>query len=229
MEDKLLVLIPAYNEAENIETVVENLTKNFPQYDYLVVNDGSKDDTLAICKRRGFHYMDLPINLGLECGFRAGMKYAYRRGYDYLVQFDADGQHLPEYIAPMYEKIKEGYDIVIGSRFVTEKKPWSSRMMGSRLIAGAIFLTTGQRIKDPTSGMRMYNRKCMAEFEKSYNLAPEPDTVSYLIKCGAKVAEVQANMQERLAGKSYLTFTRSISYMARMILSILVIQTFRKR
>ncbi len=226
---KLLILIPAYNEAENIEHVVDNLRENYPQYDYLVVNDGSKDDTLAICKRRGFHYMDLPINLGLECGFRAGMKYAFRKGYDYLLQFDADGQHLPEYIEPMFRKMEEGYDIVIGSRFVEKKKPWSSRMLGSRLIAGAIFLTTGRRIKDPTSGMRMYNRRCMEEFCKSYNFAPEPDTVSYLIKTGAKVTEVQAEMQERLAGKSYLTFTRSISYMTRMILSILVIQNFRKR
>lgn len=227
--DKLLILIPAYNEAENIERVVDNLRDNYPQYDYVVVNDGSKDKTYEICKKRGFHVIDLPINLGLAGGFQAGVKYAYRMGYDYLIQFDADGQHLPEYIEPMLEKIHEGYDIVIGSRFVTEKKPFSARMLGSRLISLAIWLTTGCRIKDPTSGMRMYSRKCMLEFAQEVNYGPEPDTVSYLIKNDAKVEEVQVKMEERIAGTSYLNFGRSISYMIRMLMSILFIQNFRRR
>ncbi len=226
---KLLILIPAYNEAENIERVVNNLTENYSQYDYVVVNDGSKDKTYDICKKCGFNVIDLPINLGLAGGFQAGVKYAYRRGYDYVMQFDADGQHLPEYIESMLDKMKEGYDIVIGSRFVSEKKSFSARMMGSRLISLAILLTTGKKIKDPTSGMRMYDRKCMKEFAQEVNYGPEPDTVSYLIKNGANVAEVQVKMEERIAGTSYLNFARSISYMVRMLMSILFIQNFRKR
>lgn len=226
---KLLILIPAYNEAENIERVVENLKENHSEYDYVVVNDGSKDTTYDICKQKGYNVIDLPINLGLAGGFQAGVKYAYRKGYDYVIQFDADGQHLPEYIQPMIEEIEKGYDIVIGSRFVNEKKPFTARMLGSRLISLAIKITTGQRIKDPTSGMRMYNRNCMREYAQEVNYGPEPDTVSYLVKNGAKVSEIQVSMEERIAGTSYLNFARSISYMFRMLMSIIVIQTFRKR
>lgn len=226
---KLLILIPAYNEAENIERVVENLKENHSEYDYVVVNDGSKDKTYDICKQKGYNVIDLPINLGLAGGFQAGVKYAYRKGYDYVIQFDADGQHLPEYIQPMIEEIEKGYDIVIGSRFVNETKPFTARMLGSRLISLAIKITTGQWIKDPTSGMRMYNRNCMKEYAQEVNYGPEPDTVSYLVKNGAKVSEIQVSMEERIAGTSYLNFARSISYMFRMLMSIIVIQTFRKR
>lgn len=225
----VLILIPAYNESGSIESVIDNISKKYPQYDYIIVNDGSSDNTLNICKNNNYNYIDFPINLGLECGVVAGMKYAHRMGYKYIIQFDADGQHLPEYIEPMYNKIEEGYDIVIGSRFVTKKKPFSARMMGSRLISGAIKLTTGKRIKDPTSGMRMYNRRCMEAFSKEINYGPEPDTISYLMKNGYKVEEVQAEMQERMAGSSYLTFTRSIAYMTKMLTSILIIQNFRKK
>ena len=227
--NKVLVIIPAYNEEDNIKRVVDNLIENYPEYDYVVVNDGSRDRTREICKENGYRLLDLPVNLGLAGGFQAGMKYAYRAGYNYAIQFDADGQHRPEYIKPILEKMKEGYDIVIGSRFVEKKKPYSMRMIGSRLIAGAIRLTTGMKIKDPTSGMRMFNRITMKECAINMNYGPEPDTVSYLIKKGAKVAEVQAEMDERVAGESYLNAITSAVYMARMLTSILVIQNFRKR
>ena len=226
---KLLILIPAYNEAENIERVVDNIEKNYSQYDYIVVNDGSKDKTYDICVKKGYKVIDLPINLGLAGGFQAGVKYAYRKGYDYVIQFDADGQHLPEYIEPMIEEIEKGYDIVIGSRFVEKKKPFSARMMGSRMISLAIKITTGKRINDPTSGMRLYDRKCMREYAQEVNYGPEPDTISYLIKNGAKISEIQVDMEERIAGTSYLNFEKSISYMFRMLMSIMVIQLFRKR
>lgn len=226
---KVLVIIPAYNEEKSIKRVVDNLIQNYPEYDYVVVNDGSRDHTVDICKEEGYRYLNLPVNLGLAGAFQTGMKYAYQRGYDYAIQFDADGQHRPEYIAPILNKMEEGYDIVIGSRFVEEKKPASLRMLGSAMISAAIRLTTGKKVKDPTSGMRMFNRKLIEEFALNINYGPEPDTVSYLIKNGAKVAEVQAHMDERLEGQSYLTLTRSAKYMLRMITSILLIQNFRKR
>lgn len=226
---EVLVIIPAYNEQENIKRVVDNLIQNYPQYDYIVVNDGSKDHTRRICKENGYKLLDLPINLGLAGGFQAGMKYAYRAGYEYAIQFDADGQHRPECIADILAKIKEGYDIVIGSRFVSEKKPFSMRMLGSRMIATAIRLTTGKRINDPTSGMRMFSRKIIKECAVNINYGPEPDTVSYLVKNGATVTEVQVEMDERIAGQSYLTAFKSVSYMVRMLVSILIIQNFRKR
>ena len=225
---KCLVIIPAYNEEENIVRVVENLKNNYPMYDYIVINDGSSDSTAKICRKNGYELVDLPVNLGLAGAFQTGLKYAYRNGYDYAIQFDADGQHRPEFIAPMLDKIQEGYDIVIASRFVTEKKPHSLRMLGSNLISMAMKLTTGRRVKDPTSGMRMFNKKMIAEFALNMNYGPEPDTVSYLLKQGATIAEVQVEMDERIAGESYLNLTRSMMYMLRMLLSILLIQNFRK-
>lgn len=225
----VLVIIPAYNEQDNIKRVVDNLIENYPQYDYVVVNDGSKDDTKKICIENGYRLLDLPVNLGLAGGFRGGMKYAYEMGYDYAIQFDADGQHRPEYIGPILEKMQEGYDIVIGSRFVTKKKDASLRMLGSRLIASAIRLTTGVKVKDPTSGMRMFNKAMIKECATNINYGPEPDTVSFLMKNGARVAEVQAEMDERIAGESYLNVVNSIAYMVRMLISIVVIQNFRKR
>ena len=226
---KCLVIIPAYNEEENIARVVENLKNNYPMYDYVVVNDGSADNTAKICRKHGYELLDLPVNLGLAGAFQTGLKYAYRKGYDYAIQFDADGQHRPEYIAPMLEKIREGYDIVIASRFVDKKKPHTLRMLGSNLISAAMKLTTGRRVKDPTSGMRMFNKKMIAEFALNLNYGPEPDTVSYLLKQGATIAEIQAEMDERVAGESYLNMTKSMMYMLRMLLSILFIQNFRKR
>ena len=173
--------------------------------------------------------MDLPVNLGLAGCFQAGMKYAYEKGYSYAIQFDGDGQHRPEYIAAMKERMDEGYDIVIGSRFVEEKKDWSIRMIGSRLIGAAIFVTTGTRLTDPTSGMRLFSRKMIKEFALNLNYGPEPDTVSFLLKQGAKISEVQVKIDERTEGESYLKPLTAVYYMARMLLSILFIQNFRKR
>ena len=226
---KVLILIPAYNEAGSIEKVVDDLRDRFSDYDYLIVNDGSKDDTLNVCRKRGYRVMTFPVNLGLECGFVAGMKYAYRKGYDYLVQFDADGQHISDYLDDIYDEIEKGFDIVIGSRFAKEKKPTSLRMLGSRLITGAIKLTTGNTIKDPTSGMRMYNRRCMEIFAKEINYGPEPDTISYLMKNEFRVSEVQVEMRERETGTSYLTISKSIAYMLKILTSILFIQNFRRK
>ena len=199
---ELLIVIPAYNEAENIERVVNHLTANFPQYDYVVVNDGSRDETAAICQRNG---------------------------YNLLNQLDGDGQHRPEYLESMIKKMEEGYDIVIGSRFVGEKKPFTMRMLGSNLIEMAIRFTTGVNIKDPTSGMRMFSKRMIREFASGLNYGPEPDTVSYLIRQGARVAEVPVIMDERILGVSYLTPVNAMRYMLKMLISILLIQNFRKR
>ena len=228
MQDILLV-IPSYNEEKNIQTVVGELERDFPELDYIVVNDGSTDRTAEICRENGYRLLDLPVNLGLAGCFQAGMKYAYKKGYRYAIQFDGDGQHRPEFIDAMRKKMDEGYDIVIGSRFVDSPKDFSPRMVGSRLIAGAIRLTTGVRIADPTSGMRMFNREMIQEFALRLNYGPEPDTVSFLIKQGAQVAEVPVTIDERLEGESYLRPLTAVHYMTRMLLSILFIQNFRKR
>jgi hypothetical protein len=146
-----------------------------------------------------------------------------------VINIVPDGQHKPEYIAPMLAALEEGNDIVIGSRFLAVKKPKTLRMLGSYIISWSIRLTTGRAICDPTSGMRMFNRAMVEEFAQNLNYGPEPDTISYLIKNGATVKEVQVEMGERLAGQSYLTFWRSVQYMVKMSISILLIQWFRKR
>lgn len=226
---RLLVIIPAYNEEESILATVRNLREVCPQFDYLVVNDGSADRTAEICKENSLHLLDLPVNLGLSGAVQAGMKYAWQQGYDAAVQFDADGQHCPEYLPAMLEQMQKGCDIVIGSRFVEKKKPRSMRMLGSSLIAFAIRLTTGVWLGDPTSGMRMYNRDMIRLFAKYINIEPEPDTIAYLIQSGARVSEVQVEMKERMAGESYLNPVRSAAYMLQMGVSIILFQKFRRK
>ena len=226
---ELLIIIPAYNEEKSIERVVDHVINDYPEDDYVGVNDGSKDHTAKICRKNGYNLIDLPVNLGLAGAFQTGLKYAYRQGYEYAIQYDADGQHKAEYIEKMLTEMKKGYDIVIGSRFVDDKKPHSMRMLGSRIISTAIMLTTHKRVKDPTSGMRMFNRAMLKEFALNLNYGPEPDTISYLLREGVKLSEVQVEMDERLEGESYLNMVRSIKYMIHMTVSILVIQNFRKR
>ena len=146
---KLLIIIPAFNESENIVRVIDELRETVPQYDYVIVNDGSADNTAAICRENGYHMLDLPANLGLTGAFQTGMRYAYEKGYDAAIQIDADGQHDPKYIPDMVRIMEEkGADMVIGSRFVTEKKPHTLRMFGNTIIEIAIRLTTGKRLTD---------------------------------------------------------------------------------
>ena len=227
--EKILLIIPAYNEEESIEPVVDELISSYPELDYVVVTDGSTDNTPVLCRKRGYNILELPINLGLAGCFQTGMKYAKKHGYKYAVQFDGDGQHRPEYILPMRDKMREGYDIVLGSRFIgLENSMGGMRSLGSKLIALSIRLTTGKKITDPTCGLRMYNKKMIDAFADNLNYAPEPDTISFLVKNGAKVAEVPVKVREREAGESYLKPVNAAKYMMRMLISILIIQNFRK-
>lgn len=233
---KVLIIVPAYNEAENLDYVVQNIqnasrnnTDSDIVFDYILVNDGSKDHTAELCRQKGYQMLDLPVNLGLTNAVRTGMQYAQRHHYDMAIQFDGDGQHDAAFIMQMVsEMLRNDVDIVIGSRFATQAKPKSLRMMGNNLIEFACRLTTGQTIRDTTSGMRLYNHRMIEAYAKRSDLSPEPDTIAYLIRCGAKVSEVQVEMHERMAGTSYLTLTRSIRYMIHMGLSIVLIQWFRK-
>lgn len=227
---KCLIIIPAYNEAENIEKVVNNLIVNYPEYDYVVVNDGSTDATRKVCREHGYNLLDLPVNVGLAGAIKSGIKYANYYQYEYVVQIDGDGQHDPAYIKDMLQVMDEkDADIVIGSRFVNEKKPFNMRMLGSNLISSAIRLTTGRKVCDVTSGMRLFNKSMIKKFGYQINYGPEPDTLAFLLNCGIKIEEVQVTMQERIAGTSYLTIGRSVSYMLHMLYGILIFQWFRKR
>lgn len=225
---KTLVVIPAYNEALNIEKTVHDLEVNAPEVDYVVVNDGSKDNTLEVLKKNDFNYIDGFCNLGLFGAVQTGFKLAIKENYDIVIQFDGDGQHSAKYIAPLVKEIEKGNNIVIGSRFVDEKKTFTARMMGSRLIAGAIKLMTGKTITDPTSGFRAYDRACIKDYAGEMNNPPEPDTLVYMLRKQRKIKEIQVQMSDREFGESYLNLVNTIKYMSRMMVSIFLIQPFRK-
>ena len=225
---KVLIIIPAYNEELNIVKTVKDVTEN-TQYDYVIVNDGSKDKTKEICESNNFNLISLPINYGLTSAIQVGMKYALKNNYDVAIQFDGDGQHQAKGLSKLVNEIEQGSDIVIGSRFVTESKPKTIRMLGSNLITFIIKLTTGKTIKDPTSGMRAYNRSAIEELVYNPGHAPEPDTIVYMKKKKKKIKEVQVEMKEREFGESYLKPIRAMKYMINVFCSIIFIRSFTKK
>lgn len=226
--ERTLIVIPAYNEEECLAGTLDELLSTLPTCHYLVVNDGSTDQTEALCRARGFRHVTLPVNVGLSGAFQTGIKYAFEHGYDYVLQFDADGQHDPCYIPAILDAGRD-HDIVIGSRFVTEKKPLTLRMIGSALITTAIRIASGTHLKDPTSGMRLFGKESIRAFATDMNCGPEPDTLAYFIKKKrASVVEVPVTMRERVAGTSYLNAKAAIIYMLRMTVSIVIIQPFRR-
>lgn len=225
---RLMVIVPAYNEEESILHTLSTL--NAGAYDVLVVDDGSRDATASICQEAGFPVLRLPVNLGLAGAVKAGMLYAMAHGYDAVLQFDADGQHRAEYIAPMLDALEHGSaHIVIGSRYLRNRRADSLRAFGNTMISNAIRVTTGQRVADSTSGMRMYSRDAMRWLCDNPDCTPEPDTIAYAIRCNGRILEVPVTMDERTAGKSYLSVSRSMRYMLHMLLSIFLFQWFRKK
>lgn len=225
--NKVLVIIPAYNEALNIEKTIKDIKDN-TNYDYIIINDSSSDNTKEICQKNKFNILSLPVNYGLTSGIQLGMKYAKENGYDIAIQFDGDGQHQAKYLKKLVDEMKNSNaDIVIGSRFATKKKPKSMRMFGSRIISMCIKITTKKTIKDPTSGMRAFNNEMIDEFVNDSTLTPEPDTIAYMLKKGKIVKEVQVEMKEREFGESYLNPIKSIEYMANMVASIIFFRNFQ--
>lgn len=225
---KVLVAIPAFNEEECIEKTIVELESVPDEFDFIVINDGSHDATLDICRKLRCNVIDLPINCGLTVGFQTAARYAVDHGYDYMIQFDADGQHRPEYIVKLIEKaMVDKADIVIGSRFLTVRKDKSLRMLGSRLITVLIKMLTGTRVSDPTSGFRLFSRSILEKFYYDNTLNPEPETIALFLKQGYSVSEVQVEMRERQGGESYLNPVRSVQYMARVFATLLIVQWFR--
>ena len=226
LTDKVLVVIPAYNEEANIETVVEELVSKCPDLDYIVVNDGSRDQTAKICREKGYNLLDLPVNLGLAGCFQAGMKYAWNKGYGYAIQFDGDGQHDAAYLERMAQELAETEsDMVIGSRFIEKEGFQSSglRRIGIRYFSVLIWMLTGRKVTDPTSGMRMVNRDVMQIYAGSYPKDyPEPESVMAVLRMGKKVTEIPVVMKERREGISSIGGFRSVYYMIKVTLAILM-------
>ena len=224
---KMLVIIPAFNEEGSIVHTIEDLRKYAPDFDYLVINDSSEDDTLRICRENKYHYLNLPVNLGIGGAVQTGYRYAYYQGYDLAVQFDGDGQHRAEYLSAMKEKmLHEGADMVIGSRFIRMEGDQSSylRRIGIRYFSWLIRLVTGSKITDPTSGMRMVNRKLLQRFMTDYPKDyPEPESVVDILTKKYKVCEIPVAMNGRSSGISSISMIKSIYYMLKVSLAIVII------
>lgn len=221
---KSLVIIPAYNEEKSIEKVVQDIRENAPSFDYIIVNDCSTDGTLALCREKGFEVLNLPVNLGIGGAVQTGYLYALKNGYDAAVQFDGDGQHDAGYLDVMLEMmVREQADMVIGSRFLKKEGFQSSgiRRLGIRYFAALIKALTGRTVTDPTSGMRLGNRRVIAYFAKNYPKDyPEPESVVAILRHGYKVLEYPVLMRRREEGISSISPSRSFYYMVKVTLAI---------
>lgn len=230
---KKLVIIPAYNEQGNILKTVEDVRKNAPDFDYVVVNDCSTDDTLSLCRENGIHVMDLPINLGIGGGVQTGYLYAFRNGYDIAAQFDGDGQHNASYLPAMAKKLEEeNLDMVIGSRYIEKKGFQSSglRRAGIRYFTWLIKRLTKKQITDPTSGMRLVNRRMIEWFAFDYPRDyPEPESVTAALKSGMRVEEVPVEMNERAEGVSSISARNSVYYMIKVSIAVLMASPRKKK
>lgn len=227
---KVLLLIPAFNEEASLPMVIPTLQKEYAQFDFLILNDGSKDKTVQVASDMDAKVLDLCINQGLGAALQPGFKYGLEKGYDYFVQFDSDGQHLPEYIQQLVDEAAKGKDIVIGSRFLDETGDYDQtflRAIGGKWLSFLIFLFTGQRITDPTSGMRVYNKRIAQKLVHLDNVPLESDFLVMAHKSGYTISEVQVKMQERVAGETYFSPLKAIKFMFVQTLSI-CISIFRK-
>lgn len=223
---KKLIIIPAYNESEALSKTVQTIQKYAPDFDYIIINDCSTDGTLAICKDNHFSVVDLPLNLGIGGAVQTGYLYAYENGYDAAVQVDGDGQHDPAFLNEMVEHLeKNQLDMVIGSRFIEMKGFQSSaiRRLGIKYFSNLIKLLTGRKITDPTSGLRMVGKRGIESFAKNYPKDyPEPESVVSILRRGMKVEEIPVVMRERQGGVSSISAIKSIYYMIKVTLAILI-------
>ena len=235
---KVLMIIPAYNEAKSIVNTVKSLEafkSDKHTLDYIIINDGSKDNTREVCINNNLNFVDLPMNLGIGGAVQTGYKYALLNNYDVAIQFDGDGQHDANYIINLVEEIEKGYDIAIGSRFVKELSEFKStwiRRVGINFLSRLIKIVSGKRVYDPTSGFRAANKKIIEEFANEYPIDyPEPDTIVSIIKKGYKVSEIPVKMNERKEGTSSLTTNifKPVYYMIKVSLAIIITAMSTKR
>ncbi len=223
---RTLIIIPAFNEEGSIEKVVNNLTKKFPKYDYLIINDGSTDHTQSICDSNKYHVVNLVINMGIGGAVQTGYRYARDNHYDIAVQIDGDGQHDVSYLEEMIKLIEDGQaDIVIGSRFL-EKEGFQStqiRRMGINFLSILGKVLTGVRVRDITSGYRVVNAKFIGIFATDYPVDyPEPEAMVIAAVHGGKIKEYPVVMRERNAGESSITMKKSVYYMCKVTLAMII-------
>ncbi|MFQ3125857.1 glycosyltransferase family 2 protein [Streptococcus pyogenes] len=225
---KKLIIIPAYNESSNIVNTIRTIESDAPDFDYIIIDDCSTDNTLAICQKQGFNVISLPINLGIGGAVQTGYRYAQRCGYDVAVQVDGDGQHNPCYLEKMVEVlVQSSVNMVIGSRFITKEGFQSSfaRRIGIKYFTWLIALLIGKKITDATSGLRLIDRSLIERFANHYpDDYPEPETVVDVLVSHFKVKEIPVVMNERQGGVSSISLTKSVYYMIKVTLAILVVR-----
>ena len=230
---KILVIIPAYNEQDSIINVIKKLKKDFPRADYVVINDCSKDNTLSVLKENNTSFVNLPINLGIGGGVQTGYKYALENGYDIAIQIDGDGQHDTAYLDKVIAPIEEGVaDIAIGSRFIDKEGFQSSgmRRAGIKFLSALIKICCGTKVRDVTSGFRAVNRKYIKMYAYDYPTDyPEPEAIVQASVDGARIAEVPVIMKERETGQSSIYAWKSIYYMIKVSLAIIICRISKRR
>ncbi len=223
---KVLVIIPAYNEEDSIERVIENLQSKNSTVDYVIVNDCSQDNTRAICEKNNYNFVNLPVNLGIGGGVQTGYLYAREHGYDIAIQMDGDGQHRPEFIETVIAPIIDGQaDVVIGSRFLTREGFQSTglRRFGIKFLSITIRLCSGIKVNDVTSGFRAVNRKFIEIYAEDYAQDyPEPEAIMAAALHGARVMEVPVLMEKRIGGLSSIRSFKSVYYMIKVSLAIVL-------
>ena len=219
-------MIPAYNEQEAILDTVRDLSLHHPEVDVLVINDASVDATRKILRENRINHLDLPLNLGIGGGVQTGYLYALENGYDIAVQIDGDGQHPASELNKIIQPIIEGKaNVVVGSRFVEKDGFQSSalRRIGIKFLSRMIYITTKLKVADVTSGYRAADRKYIEIFAKEYAQDyPEPEALVTIAKTGGTVAEVPVIMKERQGGVSSISPLKSIYYMIKVSLAILI-------
>jgi glycosyltransferase involved in cell wall biosynthesis len=230
---KKLVIIPAYNESGNIDKTINDIKQNAPDFDYVIINDCSTDKTLEVLRKKGYNYLNLPINLGIGGAVQTGYRYAYYHGYDMAVQFDGDGQHNASYLDKMAEVLTEtGSDMVIGSRFIEKEGFQSSglRRAGIGFLTKLIKMMTKKVITDPTSGMRIVNRRLLEVFTNDYPKDyPEPESTVTALSKGYKITEIPVKMNEREEGASSISNLKGIYYMIKVSIAIIIARLNNRR
>ena len=223
-----LAIVPAYNEESTVQAVVESIKQHAPQFDVLVVDDGSTDATTEKARAAGASVARLPFNLGIGGAVQTGYRYAMANNYDYAVQIDGDGQHDPAHIARLLERIhaEPPAEMVYGTRFSDENEGFQStslRRFGIKLFAWTLSVVTREKVTDPTSGFRLCDRRAIALFAENYPIDyPEVEAILLMHRHQLRSAEVPVEMLERGGGTSSITFLRSGYYMLKVLLAVLI-------
>ncbi len=221
---KGLIIVPAYNEEDSLRRVLQELRDTAPQFDVVVVNDGSTDSTPSIAHEMGYPVLDLCFNVGIGAAVQTGFKYALEKGYQTAVQVDSDGQFPPDQIETLAGLVLEGgWDMVIGSRYLS-RTPYQgslSRRLGNMILSRLCALLSGRRITDSTSGFRAYSRRALEYLTDYYPPDyPEPEAIVILARQGLRIREELVTMRQRQAGASSIAGLQPLYYMIKVSLAL---------